>query len=235
MVPDSYTSKNDSYSIYNIYFDTENYDIIRHSLSKPYYKEKLRLRSYAIPSSPDDKVFLELKKKIGGIVSKRRATLTLNEANRFISKREYPLETNVINHLVLEEIDNFLEHHIIEPKAYISYKRSAYFGKNDLEFRVTFDHNITSHQNNLSLTKGDFGSPLLPKDDYIMEIKILGAIPLWLAHALSSLKIYSSSFSKYGNTYKEYRRQSMAKIINMPIPGNTKLNYCISNQRRIEC
>ncbi|MBC3890008.1 VTC domain-containing protein [Acetobacterium paludosum] len=229
MVPDSYTSKNDSYSIYNIYFDTENYDIIRHSLSKPYYKEKLRLRSYAIPISSDDKVFLELKKKIGGIVSKRRATMTLNEANRFISKREYPLETNAINRLVLEEIDNFLDHHIIEPKAYISYERSAYLGKNDPEFRVTFDYNIKSRQNNLSLEKGDFGNQLLPKDGYIMEIKILGAIPVWLTHVLSSLKIYSSSFSKYGNAYTEYRRQSLAKIINMPISDNTELKYCIGN------
>ncbi|MBC3796998.1 polyphosphate polymerase domain-containing protein [Acetobacterium tundrae] len=229
MMPDDFTLKNNGYSIYNIYFDTENYDIIRHSLSKPYYKEKLRLRSYAIPISSDDKVFLELKKKIGGIVSKRRATMTLNEANRFISKREYPLEANAINRLVLEEIDNFLDHHVIEPKAYISYDRIAFVGKNDPEFRVTFDCNIKNRQNNLSLEEGDFGNQLLPKDGYIMEIKILGAIPVWLTHALSSLKIYSSSFSKYGNAYTEYRRQGMAKIINMPISDNTELKYYFSN------
>jgi len=83
MKPDAYTSKNGSYSIYNLYYDTDNYDIIRHSLSKPYYKEKLRLRSYTIPTSPEDQVFLELKKKIGGVVNKRRATLSLREASRW--------------------------------------------------------------------------------------------------------------------------------------------------------
>ena len=224
MVPDSFTSQNDIYSIYNIYYDTKNYDIIRHSLSKPYYKEKLRLRSYAIPSSPDDMVFLELKKKIGGIVNKRRATMTLGEANRFLSNREYPQTINTLNQLVLAEIEVFLDHHSIEPKAYISYERSAYFGKNDPEFRVTFDHNIKTRQNDLALENGDFGNPLLPEGSYLMEIKILGAIPLWLTQTLSELKIYASSFSKYGNTYKAYRKQSMGKIITLPIPANPELN-----------
>lgn len=233
MVPDSFTSKNDRYSIYNIYYDTENYDLIRHSLAKPYYKEKLRLRSYALPTSTEDMVFLELKKKIGGIVNKRRATMTLGEADRFLSHREYPQDTNAINRQVLKEIEFFLEQHSIEPKAYISYERSAYFGKNDPEFRVTFDHNIRSRQSDLALVKGDFGDLLLPSGNCLMEIKILGAIPLWLTQSLSELKIYSSSFSKYGTAYKAYRKQSLGKIIPMPLPADyefdlSALKYCSS-------
>lgn len=204
MKPDTYANQNKGYSIYNIYYDTQNYDVIRHSLAKPYYKEKLRLRSYAIPSTPDEMVFLELKKKIGGIVSKRRACLKLNEAYCFISKREYPSELNQVDHQVLKEIEYFLESHEIEPKAFISYERIAFVGKKDPNFRVTFDNNLKSRQTNLFLEKGDFGNPIIPKNQYIMEIKILGAMPLWLARVLSELKIYSSSFSKYGRTYQEY-------------------------------
>lgn len=37
--------------------------MIRNSIEKPIYKEKLRLRSYGTPSA-DDKVFIELKKNI---------------------------------------------------------------------------------------------------------------------------------------------------------------------------
>nr|WP_320024654.1 polyphosphate polymerase domain-containing protein [uncultured Acetobacterium sp.] len=229
MKPDSYTAKNDGYSIYNIYFDTENYDIIRHSLSKPYYKEKLRLRSYKIPTSPDDQVFLELKKKIGGVVNKRRATLTLNEANRFISKLEYPKETNTMNQLVLEEIEFFLKNHPVMPKTYIGYQRIAFVGKEDPELRVTFDYNLKSRQQLLSLEEGDFGNFLIPEDQYLMEIKILGAIPLWLTHALSELQIYSTSFSKYGKAYKDYRKQSMGKLITLPIYPNPNLTACINN------
>lgn len=204
MKPDTYGSQNEGYSIYNIYYDTQNYDVIRHSLTKPYYKEKLRLRSYTIPSTPDEMVFLELKKKIGGIVSKRRACLKLYEAYSFISKREYPQELNQVDHQVLKEIEYFLENHRIEPKAFISYERIAFVGKNDPNLRVTFDSNIKSRQTNLLLEKGDFGNLIIPQNQYILEIKIFGAMPLWLAQALSELKIFSSSFSKYGKTYKEY-------------------------------
>ncbi|MBC3804249.1 VTC domain-containing protein [Acetobacterium fimetarium] len=204
MKPDIYADQEDGYAIYNIYYDTDNYDIIRRSLAKPYYKEKLRLRSYTIPSTPEEMVFLELKKKIGGIVSKRRACLKLNEAYRFISKREYPSGLNQVDHQVLREIEYFLENNHIEPKAYISYERTAFIGKNDPNFRITFDRNIRSRQTDLLLEKGNFGNLIILPNHYIMEIKILGAMPLWLAQALSELKIYSSSFSKYGKTYKEY-------------------------------
>ena len=61
---DKYCREGKNYNIYNIYYDTLNNDVIRHSISKPYYKEKLRLRSYNTPTSLDDNVFLELKKKI---------------------------------------------------------------------------------------------------------------------------------------------------------------------------
>lgn len=233
MKPDDYTKKNDGYSIYNIYYDTENYDIIRHSLAKPYYKEKLRLRSYTIPTSPDDQVFLELKKKIGGVVNKRRAILRLSEASRFVSKLEYPKELNTINRLVLEEIEFFLKNNLVTPKTYIGYQRIAFVGKNDPELRVTFDYNLKSRQHSLSLEKGDFGHSLIPADHYLMEIKILGAIPLWLTHALTELEIYSSSFSKYGKAYKDYRQQSIGKLINLSIYTNdqinSKLTPCVNN------
>lgn len=48
--------------ICNIYFDTENNELIRRSIEKPLYKEKVRLRSYGVPNGKD-KVFLEIKKK----------------------------------------------------------------------------------------------------------------------------------------------------------------------------
>jgi len=220
MNPNGYLSSKDSYPIYNIYFDTENFDVIKQSLSKPYYKEKLRLRSYTIPETDDDMVFIELKKKIGGIVSKRRVPLSLKEAYDFIAFGQYPEEFKDQSHLVLDEIRYYLETHILEPKAFISYERLALVGKNDPEFRLTLDYNIKTRQNQLLLEAGDFGSLLLPENQYIMEIKILGSIPLWLSHTLSQLKIYSSSFSKYGTAYKKYRKESFGSLFNFPAQQN---------------
>ena len=69
MVPDQYGK----YTICNIYYDTPDWRLIRASLEKPVYKEKLRVRSYGV-AAPDGKAFVEIKKKFDGVVYKRRIT-----------------------------------------------------------------------------------------------------------------------------------------------------------------
>lgn len=68
-------------TIRNIYFDTSTYRLIRRSLEKPAYKEKLRLRSYKM-AQPEDPVFVELKKKYKSVVYKRRLTLPELQAEK---------------------------------------------------------------------------------------------------------------------------------------------------------
>lgn len=204
MRADTYNEDSEFYSIYNIYYDTAQNDIIRNSLSKPYYKEKLRLRSYSIPTSQQDKVYMELKKKIGGIVSKRRATMSLLEATRFVEEGVIPHKNGALNSQVINEIAVFLSSHNVAPTTFISYDRRAYFGATDKEFRLTFDNNIRTRRNHVALEDGAFGVPLLSNAEYLMEVKISGAIPIWLARIFSEQKIFSTSFSKYGTEYKKY-------------------------------
>ena len=204
MNPDKYCKNGNNYSIYSIYYDTYDNQVIRHSINKPYYKEKLRLRSYKSPIDENDKVFLELKKKINGIVNKRRATLTLKEADMFLKYRKKPDSMDYLNNQVLDEIEYYLANNNVSPKVFISYSRKAFFGKNDNDFRITFDSNLISRRDNLSLKMGSYGDEILPKGYYLMEVKILGAIPIWLTKALSEFKIYSTHFSKYGNEYMSY-------------------------------
>jgi len=199
---DDHCQNGKDYSIYNIYYDTQDHNLIRHSLSKPYYKEKLRLRSYNVPTSPDDKVFLELKKKIGGIVNKRRAVLTLKEANDFIKLGKRPVTTNIMTQQVVNEIEYFLSYNDVAPAVYISYQRLAFFGKEDKDFRVTFDYDITTRRTDLSLEKASYGDQLLKKGQYLMEVKLSSAVPMWLSQILSDLLIYRTGFSKYGQEYE---------------------------------
>lgn len=196
------------YSIYNVYYDTENDDIIRNSLSKPYYKEKLRMRCYDIPTLPSDKVYLELKKKIGGVVSKRRAEMSLWEAYRFVNSGAAPRFGGYLNGQVASEISEFLALHTVYPKVFISYERQAFTGLHNKDFRLTFDYNIASRRDDVAIKSSCPTTPLLGASMYLMEVKIIGAVPLWLAGMLSGLKIYSTSFSKYGTEYKNFRTQS---------------------------
>ena len=186
-------------TICNIYYDTPDHQLIRTSMEKPVYKEKLRIRSYGVPTK-DSKVFVELKKKYKGVVYKRRVDMSLIDSNEFVNFGVCPGK----NPQIEKEIEYFLNYyHDIGPAMYLSYDRIAFAGVDNPDLRITFDGNITYREEEVRLEKGVWGEKLLDPHTRIMEIKIPGAMPLWLSHLLDDMKIYPGSFSKYGEAYKK--------------------------------
>ena len=200
MVADAYLANRKPYTICNLYYDTADSALIRTSLEHPVYKEKLRLRSYGIPAA-NDVVFLEIKKKVAGVVSKRRTGILLHEAEAFLQNGALPVQS-ALNRQVFNEIMGVRARFDLMPALFLAYDRIAYLGRDDASLRVTFDKNIRARRDRLSLSEGAGGDPLLQPGRYIMEIKTAKAIPLWLAHALSKGGIRRVSFSKYGAVYQ---------------------------------
>lgn len=195
-----------AYTICNLYCDTDDNRLIRNSIDGSVYKEKIRSRSYG-RAAKDDKVFLELKKKFEGIVYKRRIAIKEEEVNLYFSGLgNHTLQIN-------KEINYFFKYYsTVKPKMYIAYDREAYFAKEDDSLRITFDTNILYRTDDLSLSSPVYGTSLLEKDMYILEIKASYAIPLWLSRVLSKHKIYKTSFSKYGSAYKALNKQNIILI-----------------------
>lgn len=185
-------------TIRNLYFDTDNYRLIRHSIEKPAYKEKLRIRSYC-KANCDTPVFVELKKKYKGIVYKRRISLPEGEAVDWICKGN----TCHTKSQITEEIDYFLSYYqTLHPTVFLSYEREAYYAKDGSDFRITFDEHILCRQEDLSLQTEADGTLLLDDELSLMEIKCSGGIPLWLTRTLTEEHICKTSFSKYGTAYQ---------------------------------
>ncbi|HHX17972.1 MAG TPA: polyphosphate polymerase domain-containing protein [Clostridium sp.] len=207
---DEYNRKHPYYTISNIYYDTMNNELIRKSISKPSYKEKLRLRGYGIPSL-EDKVYLEIKKKVNGLVNKRRTKLVLKEAYNFVYTSKKPEYKDYMNKQVLNEIDYFLKLYNLVPRIYIAYDRRAFFGIDNRDLRITFDTNIRTRRTDLRLELGDHGEKLLDDNVYLMEVKAEKSIPVWVSKMLSEFKIYKTSFSKYGTEYKKMRLEKVAE------------------------
>lgn len=189
------------HTICSLYYDTEDFLLIRRSLEKPKYKEKLRLRSYGIPSE-GDVVYLELKKKLDGVTYKRRAPMTLYEAEQYFSYGTPPEQAGQI----FDEIVWFKDRYRSMPKVLLFYERIAMYGIDDSSLRITFDMNIRWRDEQLNFTNGDYGKQLLTPDERLMEIKLIGAFPFWLSRLLSEKKIYPISFSKYGMVYGQFIR-----------------------------
>lgn len=183
-------------TICNIYFDTPDFRLIRASLEKPIYKEKLRLRTYGVPNEASPS-FAELKKKYKGIVYKRRICLPYREAYGWLVNGGPPPEDQVA-----EEIQKFIDFYgRLIPAGALFYDRTSYIGNEDPSLRLTIDENVRWRAGNSSLTEGDHGKSLFGNSEYIMEIKIPDSMPLWLSHILDKLKIYPESCSKYGTAY----------------------------------
>lgn len=184
-------------TICNIYYDTPSHQLVRNSIEKPVYKEKLRVRSYGVPND-EDMVFVELKKKYKGVVYKRRIEMTLAQTRDFFAGKEVPHD----NPQIENELKYFLKFYEgIAPAMYLSYDRLAYCGAEDPSLRLTFDTHILYREEQKELDKGIWGKELLPAGVRVMEIKIPNAMPLWLSDILDELEIYPASFSKYGTAY----------------------------------
>ena len=187
------------YQISNIYFDTPDFLLVRRSLEKPVYKEKLRLRAYGRELRSDSQVFMELKKKYDSVVYKRRIAMELKVARACFYNREQTGRDDQI----LKELDFAAARYGLMPKAYISYERTAYFWTEDPSLRVTFDRKLLGRDYELELSLGSYGSRIIEEGLVLMELKAAGAIPMWLCHALSENGIFPCSFSKYGTYYRK--------------------------------
>lgn len=196
---DKYIKKDEYFDsvISNIYFDDFNNRLIINSMEKPIYKDKVRLRGYG-DINKNSNVFFEIKNKYKGVVGKRRIMMRLDDFYKYLNGEK------IFSEQIMKELDYLIKIYNLEPKIFISYHRNSYRGISD-DVRITFDNDLISRRYDLNLESGIYGDKYFNEDKYIMEIKTLNGYPMWLVDALSNLKIYPNSFSKYGSIYKKER------------------------------
>lgn len=193
MVPDEYSHS----SIRNLYLDTPDFRLIRRSLERPVYKEKLRIRSYD-RAGEQDPVFVELKKKYHSVVYKRRISLPQDQTMACVDGIQ-PWPDNQIGRELAYTMDFYQN---LRPAVFLSYERDAYHGILDPDLRVTFDTEIRYRQEGLTLDSDTRGISILDPGKVLMELKVAGGLPIWMAQVLSRQKVFKTSFSKYGAAYQ---------------------------------
>jgi len=190
LAPDRFGST----TIQSLYYDTPDFRLVRESIEKPVYKEKLRLRCYGLNDCDKD-VFLEMKRKYDGVVYKRRIACKETSVPELFAGKSDPSQIG-------RELDYFISfYRQLDPKVMILYERSAFFDEAG-DLRVTFDSGIRYRAADLSFGAPLKGDTLLPPGTVLMELKSGTGFPLWLAHLLGQERIIKSSFSKYGEAYR---------------------------------
>lgn len=193
MEPDAYGLT----TIQSLYYDTPDRRLVRTSIEKPEFKEKIRLRAYGRATS-ETPVYLELKRKAFGIVYKRRVQATVPEVKRFFAGEPVLDEDGQIDREIIYFRDYYKK---LEPACMILYDRTAYY-EPDGDLRLTIDRNPRYRTDALSFDLAPVGIALLAPGDTILEIKVQDTIPLWLVRILSEGNIKRGSISKYGEAYR---------------------------------
>jgi len=195
------------HTIRNIYFDTDSFRLVRTSIEKPLYKEKLRVRSYQ-KAGADSPVFVELKKKYESVVYKRRLSLPHLQAMDAL-EQGLPLPADS---QISREIEAFRSFYgpTLRPAMLLAYEREAYYPIDGTDFRLTLDENIRWRTREIDLGGSAMGSMILPMDAVLMELKSPGGYPMWIVNFLSENRIYKTSFSKYGTAYQQMMAQRAA-------------------------
>lgn len=192
--------------IRSIYYDTDDFLLIRRSIENGIYKEKLRVRTYG-NIYDNERVFFEIKKKYSNKVYKRRIIVSEEKIKELIKIKEKSIEGKGINSQIEKEIVNFCIHYKdLKPKMLIMYERDAYYQKGT-NLRITFDSNISYNNKDLNFKSINSGIDIINNNQVLMEIKANYSFPLWLVKVLSELKIYKTSFSKYGLAYKDLMKR----------------------------
>lgn len=186
---DKYCAKHGSYRIVNRYIDTNNYDLIRKSISKPLYKQKLRIRTYKEELAEDELIFFEIKKKYDGIVNKRRCQMTYAEAKELMANKKLTDVNDYTNPQILSELTRIIKQDDYQEMTTIIYDRVAFFDESK-DLRISFDFNV--HSNTHTLLNPNLA---------LMEIKTVGGMPIWLVQLLNDYGIRKKSFSKYGTDF----------------------------------
>ncbi len=183
------------------YFDNIYGDIHNRNIAKPKFKEKLRLRSYG-----GDKpiFFLEFKDKVLKNVYKRRIYLSKEEVDAFVNDGVFPPKNGDPKHdEFIDELAIFKERYrgSIVPNTIMQYDRVAYMNKPGEDYlRLTVDRDIRYRREDFEINK--IGGKSLLKEGYgILEIKFIGAMPLFVAKALNDLGLQRQTFSKFGSSY----------------------------------
>lgn len=194
------------HTICSLYLDTADGLFAQQQADKPTFREKLRLRSYGVPTN-NSTVYLELKKKLAGVTYKRRMPLPLCEAKAYLQMGVTPTFTGQ----VFGEIDWFMHQYQPKPRTVVCYDRIALYGLADAALRITFDDNARFRDTQLDLARGDWGQPLTAPGTILMEVKTVGAMPVWLARILSQNGLYAQSFSKFGNASQSITQQEVCQ------------------------
>ncbi len=200
--PHAEQSPTSSYVVRSIYYDTPGFDFYYHKLEGLKVRKKLRIRGYN-HTQPSDRVFLEIKHKMGRKIFKERAALPFSQTGQLLrpgsriideTMEDWGRQSRMAAHRFF-----WLQERLgLKPVILVVYLRRAFVCRFNPRTRLTMDSQVRSipfpRQNDLPR---DHGLKACTNGSVILELKFDGSIPPWMSTLVRSGKLKPESISKY--------------------------------------
>ncbi len=173
---------------------------------------KLRCRTYGLEGTSP--VFLEIKRKIKGIIVKSRVVIPREYWGPGLFQREFPSDLPFRSR---HERFNFIEFrrlmHVLDarPVMLIRYTRESYMGRNDTYARITFDRRLCycPAQGWALPPQGVRWRPMdssmalrRPYSGFILELKAYRDAPEWMVEMTERFNLVRTGFCKYSTAMR---------------------------------
>lgn len=204
---DSYcTGDPPSYVVTTMQLDNTLGDLWRAKERKVINRVKLRIRTYG--EACDGPVFLEIKRKINGVIAKSRASLpdrdvNLRDAIWGNNAWSFRNERETRSYLDFIRLSKTID---VRPTVFIRYRRESYVGLAEEYARVTLDSQMQyrpargwawppagSRWRSFDTTTGLNTA----YSGYILELKSGDSQPTWMAELIERFNLVRSGFCKY--------------------------------------
>ena len=187
--PDPFVGSAGFYQVNSLYFDTPTLNAYHQSRAGLKNRIKYRLRTYSTTTQIAPYAFLEIKRKLDAAVLKDRSLISLSQVNQLLTRR-LNSQDPMIKQFNLAQTRYFLQ-----PKILLTYRREPFVAELP-ELRITFDSRIqVTRASNLDQPKRSYHH-IFPQT-VIMELKITGSLPSWLAQLIGHYNLERQAFSKY--------------------------------------
>ena len=188
------------YQVKSIYFDSEDLDFYYEKLDGVRTRKKLRVRGYQ-EVAPNQRVFLEIKRKYDRTVTKERVQLELSAVESALNGDDPSLVMQDRDYRDRKVFDRFrynVKARGLSPVVLIFYHREAFVGLGDSSQRVTFDRDLRSlaADNRLDFDRSEDFVEFEP-GRFILELKFNEHMPKWMADLVKEFDLRQQAYSKY--------------------------------------
>jgi hypothetical protein len=191
-----------SYTIHNLYLDSDHLAIYWGTINGVKNRYKLRLRFYE--DNPKAPIFFEIKRRMNDAIIKQRGGVKRHAVEPVLAG-QFPGPEDLVSGDArqLVAIQRFVELMIRDgaaPTAHVTYDREAWISPLDNSVRVTLDRNVyispeftTRFTSAMDEPSRVFGKLV------ILELKFTGRFPDWFKDLVRVFNLRQGSASKYAD------------------------------------